>query len=204
MAWKTHTDKKKFPSVRGITAVKASGERKKGFFPIRPCILNSDPRISTTMGLLHCGSQHTNETVSFLSKEFPNGSHTLELSSQSRSAPTAEASERHSGSFTEESLNAEGVRSISEEWARLSFWIAEIFVNTSMTTLWFYRNCSWGTPVPSLDMGEKAGVWPICTGNRQAVKTSFFSPAVLDSAIFFSSFSWVDNSEWIQPHLAAL
>lgn len=148
------------------------------------------------MGLLHCSFQYTNETMSFLSKESRSGFHTLELSSQSRSAQTVKASERHSGSFTEESLNTEGVRSISEERVRLSFWIVEIFGNTSMTTLWFYQNYSWGTPVPSLDMGEEAGVQPICTGNRQAIKTSCFSPAVLDSAISFFSLSWVDNS-WV-------
>lgn len=38
--------------------------------------------------------------------------------------------------------------------------------------------------VPNLDRSEKIGVWPICTGNRHATKTSLFSPAVLDSASF--------------------
>lgn len=63
---------KKSSISKGITVIKSPWERKKGFFSIRPCILNSDPGISTTMGLLHwgnCGSQHTNKTMSFLHKK---------------------------------------------------------------------------------------------------------------------------------------
>lgn len=35
---------------------------------MKPCMLNSDPGISTTLGLLHHGSPQTTETLSFFPK----------------------------------------------------------------------------------------------------------------------------------------
>lgn len=52
-------------------------------------------------------------------------------------------------------------------------------------------------------MSEKAAVCSICTGSRQAIKTSLFPPLILAGAISFSSFSSVSNSTRIRPHLVA-
>lgn len=134
MAWKTCFGQKNAVRKGNIRCQVLSRS-----LSMKPCMLNSDPGWATS-GLLHHGSLHTTETMSFLSRSLQMA-HTYWCCPHKAAVKAVEIQKApcnlHRGK-----LEHRGVRSTSE-WLRWSFWIAEIFVNTCVTTLWFYQNYSW-------------------------------------------------------------